>query len=96
MSIERSNRFSSLNKIIFFLKFQSKKPSATKVLVASDKFKACAKVLFSSDSKTLFCVKSSGDIEIFALSYNDDVDFKTTISTDKGKSIENVTRVFLT
>lgn len=61
------------------------KPSLAKVKVVSAKFTACAKVLFSSDSKYLFCVKTSGDIEIFSLSYDDDVDHKATISTKEGE-----------
>lgn len=62
-------------------------PSMTNVVVDSDKFTACAKVLFSSDSKSLYCVKSNGDIAIFSLSYNDEVDIKATISTKEGKKM---------
>lgn len=70
----------------FVLTFQSKKlPS--KVKVDSDKFTPCVKVLFSSDSKTMYCGKSNGDIEIFSLAYNEDVDIKATISTKKGKKM---------
>ncbi|XP_037034605.1 U3 small nucleolar RNA-associated protein 4 homolog [Bradysia coprophila] len=75
--------FSTESKLkLFQLDTQIQTASLAKVKVTSDKFTACAKVLFSSDSKYLFCVKDSGDIEIFSLSYNDDVDFKATVSTE--------------
>lgn len=64
----------------------------SKVKVDSEKFTACAKVLFSSDSKSMYCVKSTGDIEIFSLSYNDEVDFKATISTKEGKKMQYLER----
>lgn len=70
-----------------FITFQTKKPSLTNVRVDSDKFTACAKVLFSSDSKSMYCVKCNGDIEIFSLSYNDEIDIKATISTRAGNNL---------
>ncbi|KAG4075374.1 hypothetical protein HA402_003165 [Bradysia odoriphaga] len=67
---------------LYQLDTKTRTASLAKVKVTSDKFTACAKVLFSSDSKYMYCVKDSGDIEIFSLSYNDDVDFKATVSTE--------------
>lgn len=62
---------------------QTKMP--TKILVESEKFTSCAKVVFSSKSDSFYCVKSTGDIDIFSLSANGRVDYKTSISTRNGK-----------
>lgn len=78
----------------FFL-LQTLPISLALVKVSSNKFTSCARVLFSSDSKYMYCVKRTGDIEIFSLSYDDDVDFKATISTRDGKGRIN-SRIFIT
>ncbi|KAJ6644304.1 U3 small nucleolar RNA-associated protein 4 like [Pseudolycoriella hygida] len=61
----------------------SKKPSMANVKVVSSKFTPCAKVAFSSDSKTMFCVKNNGDVEVFSLTHNGEIELKETISTNQ-------------
>lgn len=63
-------------------------PALLRITDVPEQFAPALHIRFSADSRTIFLANRNGTINTFTLTDEDEVDFKESIDTSKGKKIE--------